>query len=551
MTREPDISSTHEAAPATATGLLGIYPAQRFRVTFGSAGSGPSIRQALWYFRDETIAVPMPGGPVAGFGTGVRAFDDVRAWAATRPSAAAPDFPPLVWVAAPRVVHRATLLENGNDLAIAADGRPGEPWPLRLVPKIPLNRSYYDATSTMFFRQRTITVRGTESANGFVARTIWPDDFRLGPDAPLRALPRKRSPAKALRRLIREEPRGGAASPYAANTLWRREGDHGSWAGRTVLGFMLNGAQGDDDEAHGGHFAIVTGRMEADGAIGDWLVNNFYTLDAESEKGIIAAPVPLDNYLADLNAGQGWYRPSYLLVAVLTEARAAELVQSALGRVYNQFYRHQLTYYHADQNCTSISVDTLRALGWDVPARGATSRVLGALAFPLIALKDQSIAKARLAFDYLNTDQARMLPAAAFEQIFASLWTMASVPQPRTSKSGALGRMLARDMIGIAWARFPQFPSSRALGAAPAVSTWEYHAMVPSDPAKAQIIPVPPRPFPDELRDPDLLPPLRPASDIVALVWGVLSVVGIPWVVRELWLRWRESRPPSTASATR
>ena len=26
---------------------------------------------------------------------------------------------------------------------------------------------------------------------------------------------------------------------------------------------MVNGAQGDDDEAHGGHFAIVTGRVQA------------------------------------------------------------------------------------------------------------------------------------------------------------------------------------------------------------------------------------------------------------------------------------------------
>ena len=85
---------------------------------------------------------------------------------------------------------------------------------------------------------------------------------------------------------------------------------------------MVNGAQGDDDEAHGGHFALVTGRTQPDGAIGDWLVNNFYSLDIESEKGILAAPVPLDNYLADLNSGQGWYRPSYMLVAVLARRRA-------------------------------------------------------------------------------------------------------------------------------------------------------------------------------------------------------------------------------------
>jgi hypothetical protein len=445
-----------------------------------------------------------------------------------------------VWVAAPQVLGGATLAADATRLETATGVLP-----IRLVPKIPLNRSYFDASSAAFLRQRTVAARGTLTAEGFVVRTLWPEDFRLGGDAPMRALPRKRSAAKALRRLIRDVPRGGAASPFEAGTLWRRDG--ADWTGRTVLAFMLNGAQGDDDEAHGGHFAIVTGRIGADGAIGDWLVDNFYTLDAESEKGILAAPVPLDDYLADLNSGQAWYRPSYLLVAVLEAPRAAELVQSALGRVYNQFYRHQLTYYHPDQNCTSISVDTLRALGWNVPARGATGTVLGALAFPLIALKDRSIEKAKLAFDYLNTDQTRMLPAAALEEIFASLWSIAHDPAARAASVGTLGGMLAADLAGLAWLRFPQLPSSRALGAAPAVTTWEYRTMVPADPAMAQIVPVPPRPFPDALRDPDLLSPLRPPSDVVAMVWGVLLVVGIPWVVRELWRRWRARKRESAA----
>ncbi len=184
---------------------------------------------------------------------------------------------------------------------------------------------------------------------------------------------------------------------------------------------MVNGAQGDDDEAHGGHFALVTGRVQADGQIGDWLVNNFYSLDVESEKGIIAAPVPLDNYLADLNSGQGWYRPSYMVVALLKDERAAVLVQSALNRVYNQFWRHQLVYYHPNENCTSISIDMLRALGWGVPQRGPTSRTLAWLGFPFLALKELSVGKAKLAFDYLCTDQTRLMPAAALEEAFASL----------------------------------------------------------------------------------------------------------------------------------
>ena len=92
---------------------------------------------------------------------------------------------------------------------------------------------------------------------------------------------------------------------------------------------MLNGAQGDDDEAHGGHYAVVTGRVGAEGAIDDWLANNFYTLDLFSEKGIIAAAVPLDRYLADLNSGQAWYRPSHLLVAILSRERAAWFARTA------------------------------------------------------------------------------------------------------------------------------------------------------------------------------------------------------------------------------
>ncbi len=335
---------------------------------------------------------------------------------------------------------------------------------------------------------------------------------------------------------MREAPQGGAQSPYAAVTLWQRDAALVQWAGRPVLALMVNGAQGDDDEAHGGHFALVTGRVQADGAIGDWLVNNYYSLDVESEKGILAAPVPLDNYLADLNSGQGWYRPSYMLVAVLRDERAAVLVQSALNRVYNQFYRHQLDYYHPNQNCASISIDTLRALGWSIPVRGPSSRLLAWLGFPFIALKERSIGKAKLAFDYLRTDQTRLMPAAALEEAFGSLLALGAGRLPEDA--GALAHMLAEDLDALAFVRFPQFPSSRAFGDAPAVTTWEYKARVPNDPALAQIVPVPPRPFPAELRDPDLLPHALRPSDYALVVWGVLSVVGIPFLLWRAW-RWR------------
>src|SRR5258708_1645934 len=426
---------------------FGLYPASDFRLTTGECRDCAAIRQALWYFRDQTIGVPVPGRAIAGFTTGVRAIDDVRDWAAARRLGAAIDYPPLVWVAAPEIVRKARLSADATRL-VTGEGDVA----FRPSPKIPLNRSYYDASSVAFFKRRTLTARGTPTAEGFIARSLWPEDFYLrGSAPPARAIPAKRSAALGLRSLMREEPRGGARSPYATCTLWQKTGAPREWAGRPVLAFMVNGAQGDDDAAHGGHFALVTGRVQADGRISNWLVNNFYSLDVESEKGILAAPVPLDNYLSDLNSGQGWYRPSYMVVAVLKDERAAALVQSALNRTYNQFWRHQLVYYHPNENCTSISVDTLRALVWNVPARGPASRTLAWLGFPFIAAKELPIGKAKPAFDYLYPDQTRLMPAAALEEILGSLLGLAN--GGIAGDDGPLARMLNADMEALAFVR--------------------------------------------------------------------------------------------------
>ena len=384
--------SAAAAAITNASGWFGLYAATDFTIGVEGAGIVPGLKQAAWYFRKEPIGVPHAGLPVAGFETGVPAFDDIRHWAAGRAADAPIDFPVLVWAAAPQRLRHARLAA-GARTAITPQGS----LPLQLVPKLALNRSYVDASSMAFFRSREVTLRGAATAGGFVARTVWPEDFRLGPGAPPGRALAPGPPSRALRALMREAPRDGAQRPYAAMTLWQGRDAGSDWAGRPVLGLMVNGAQGDDDEAHGGHFAIVTGRVQPDGSIGEWLVNNFYSLDVESEKGILAAPVPLDNYMADLNSGQGWYRPTTMLVAVLKDERAPVLVQSALNRVFNQFYRHQLLYYHPNQNCASISVDTLRALGWEVPARGPASRALAWVAYPFFAVKDLSLDKARLA----------------------------------------------------------------------------------------------------------------------------------------------------------
>jgi len=532
------VAAAPDVQPANAAGALGLYPATDFRLTTGACEDCSAIRQARWYFRNEPIAVPLPGLPMSAFDKGIRAFDDVDRWSRARASGAGLDYPALVWTGAPDIVRGARLAVDGK-LLVTDNGS----IPFRPVAKIPLNRSYYDASSIEFFNQRPLTVRGFTD-DSFVGRVIWPEDFRLGGRAPaMQTLPAGTSASEGIRSLMRAEPQGGARSPYATSTLWQRDGAPSEWAGRPVLALMVNGAQGDDDEALGGHFAIVTGRVQPDGRISDWLVNNFYSLDVESEKGILAAPVPLDSYIADLNSGQGWYRPSYMLVAILRDDRGPILVQSALNRVYNQFWRHQLVYYHPDQNCASISIDTLRALGWDVPHRGPSNRWLAWLAFPFVAIKELSFVKAKAAFDYLRTDQTRLLPAAALEEAFGSLLSLGNGGSARGD--GALAQMLAQDLDALVFVRFPQFPSSRKFGDAPAVTVFEYRTRVP-DPEHAQIVPVPPRPFPDELRDSDLLPPPRHFSDYAMLVWVLLTVVGLPLLVWRLWRRWRARRDAAT-----
>jgi hypothetical protein len=529
---------------------LGLFAGQDFRLATGRCSDCGAIPQALWYFTDETIAAPRAGLPVAGFTRGVSAWQDLQRWSATHSPAThnpAPplEAPPLVWIGAPEIVRHATLAANGATLTAGADR-----WSFELVPKIALNRSYYNAASTEFLAARRLTVRGGRRDGAFVARTIWPEDFRLDSTAALQPL--DATPA-ALRALVRAEPCGGARSPFAAVPIWERTpGAARRWEHAPVLAALLNGAQGDDDEALAGHFALVTGRVGdagGPGAMGDWLANNFYTLDAESEKGIIAAMLPLDNYLADLNSGQAWYRPSYLIVAILRSDRVASYVQGALARTYNQFYRHQFRYDHPTMNCTSISVDVLRTLGWNVPAREATGWTAAAVGLPYFAWQDRSLAKAVQRFDYLTEDRTRLFPAAAFEEIGADLLRLATGHPARPPTP--LEAILAADLEALIFVRVPQLPSSRVWGDFPVASMGEYRARFPRDPAQAKMIPVPARPFPERLRDPDLLPPPRHRGDIALAVWAVLSVVGIPWLLWRAWQNWRrhavQAAPLSTS----
>jgi hypothetical protein len=134
----------------------------------------------------------------------------------------------------------------------------------------------------------------------------------------------------------------------------------------------------------------------------------------------------------------------------------------------------------------------------------------------------------------LTEDRTRLFPAIAFEEIGADLLGLArGTPGRRASTFESL---LAEDIDALIFLRVPQLPSSRVWGDAPIVSVDEYRARVPSDPALAKIIPVPPRPFPASLRDPDLvaLPPLRGQRALA--VWGTATVLALSWLAWR-WMR--------------
>jgi hypothetical protein len=527
VTQQTPIRST------LAAGNLGLYDVCNFFMTTGRSAVpiGSVIPQALWYFENEPIAIPRAGLPVTAVSAGASAAGDVAEWTARNPIGLPLEYPSLVWIASPEIIRGAALAADGARIEAG-----GSAWKFGIVPKIPLNRSYYDATSIAFLAQQPLTVRGTLCEGTFVARTIWPEAFRLDDRAPPRHLD---ATAEDIRALVREEPAGGARSDFAAMTLWEREPRAArQWEGKPVLAAMLNGAQGDDDEAHGGHFALLTGRVGAGGAMGDWLADNFYTLDAFSEKGIVASLVPLDNYLADLNSGQAWYRPSYLIVAVLGDERTASRVQGALCRVYNHLYRRQLVYDHATMNCASISIDALRAIGWKLRSRGPTTRLLAALGLPYFAVREKSLAKAARTFDYLTEDRTRLFPAIAFEEIGADLLCLARGEAARDRSE--FETCLSEDIEALVFLRVPQLPSSRAWGDWPIASVDEYTARIPSDPALAKIIPVPPRVLPEALREPGLetaSPPRR--GQLAVAAWAALALLGVPWVLWR-WLRKRQ-----------
>ena len=509
-----------ENPAAESPPAYGLFPADDFLVGAGAAAAslnGGVLSQALWFFRTETVAVPAPGHPLAGFDPAAPALVDLERWSASTSQASTRDYPGVVWVGGAEVVEPARLDASGERL-LASDGER----PFSLAPRMASNRSYYNAESRAFFSRRELRLRGATAGTDFVVRTIWPRDFRLDPQAPVSAI--DPSP-QALRDFVRDGP----PDEFSTRVVWRRAAEAGQTrAGRPLIGMLLNGAQGDDDEAHAGYFSLLTGRVGVRGEMHDWLAANYYTLAAENEKGIVPAMLPLENFMADLNSGQAWYRPSWMLVATLRDERAAMRLSSAQARLFNHYYRYPLAYHHAVANCTGISVSTLRALGWRVPALGATGWLKACAALPLIALKSGSLGKGKAMFDYLTEDRSRLLPALAFEQAGADLLRLVGglAARPRSR----FEEWLAQDVEEILLVRIPQLPSSRAKGDFPVASVDEYRARLPKAPAQQKIIPVEKRVFPPDfgtLAEPGRKP-LRSDYAVAAMLFVFVSAcVGV------------------------
>jgi hypothetical protein len=510
---------------AIEDGLLGLYPASNVEITNGQCQDCTITPQARWYFKNELIAVPKKDMPTAVvLKTAFSLQDTVN----DKDNKA---LPPLLWLGSQYVIPRARLNDNGTMLTETL----GLASPFFIADKIPSNLSYWNSSTLEFFKQRDVRLRGELTNKGFTARTVWPLDFKIDTNANLNALKIDES----LESLVQHE-RGGAKSHYESRLLWEKSPDAAKdVAGKSVLAFMLNGAQGDDDEAHGGHFAVVTGRMEADGNYSRWLVNNYYNLASNSEKGIIAGITPMDKYLADLNSGQSFYRPSYMLVAVMKSDAVPSQFQATTNRIYTHFYRNDFAYDHSRNNCAGISIDTLRALGWDIPMRGVESQLKATAAYFYVAATEMSLTKGRAIYDYLNTETTRLFPAVAFDAIGEDLLLGANQWSRKIytdhNPTTPFMREIGEDIEAIYFVRIPQIPSSRAFGLAPVYSFNQYMHQAPANRSQWKIIPTTPNPLPEALKDgaalklesPSLLP--LPVGAVLIFILG-----GLTWIIRKL-----------------
>ena len=151
---------------------------RRFPLVTGECTDCPTLRQALWYFRAETVAMPnagLAGGVVHARRPGLRRRRALGEH--TRPPTRRSTIRRSCGSRRPQVVRDARMSADGHALGSRSDvGGPSS-----RTPKIPLNRSYFDASSIAFLPgARADGARHAATAAALVVRTFWPEDFRLG-----------------------------------------------------------------------------------------------------------------------------------------------------------------------------------------------------------------------------------------------------------------------------------------------------------------------------------------------------------------------------------
>ncbi len=476
LTAAPTSTSSRmpEAAPAPAPvdvqptqahgisdGFVGLYKEDELVIGTGRCSGCRAPEQGKWYFLNDVIATPKAGTPA------------------------------LIWLGAHELVEGATLSDDGKEVKL----KDGTILPFSLVDKIPENRSYYDASTLKYLKGKTLRMRGEYAeVNGvktFVARTIWPEDYRIDA-ANLKTADAKDS--GGVDKLVKAD-KGGAQAPFQTELLWEAKDGDRNYEGKPVMGVMLNGAQGDDDEALAGHFSLFTGRYGPNGSMADWMFNNFYDMNSTSEKGIIAAMVPMDKYMTDLNSGQSWYRPSYLLVMVMKDGRVPEKIQETFKQRYAQYYAQDFKYEHDHLNCTALIADPVRTDGWNIPKSGGTAKPI-AKALSFLAGKLAGKKAGDEIYQAMIEEPTRSFPRAAFDAVGGDLLAMQGKDgaEPLTRKLSPLEQMLHDDIQAVVWVRMPQIPSSRKFGRDAVKSTIDY--MLRTKGKIKQTIPTDPRPYP-------------------------------------------------------
>lgn len=114
---------------------IGLLPAENFRLSSGKCADCTTIKQGLWYFESELLALPKTGQAVTDFSPEADRFDDVRRWAAGEESRQLA-YPSLVWLGSPHILEGASILPGGTQIRIS-DGTLVD---LKLVPKLSTNR---------------------------------------------------------------------------------------------------------------------------------------------------------------------------------------------------------------------------------------------------------------------------------------------------------------------------------------------------------------------------------------------------------------------------